>query len=98
MEYLATVLIKIISTDVDASLSLSNACITEEDSEAEKFSFSLRSSENSRGRTYSREVWLQELGDIIIMLHGVSEIPILGQPLLPILLYTFATMPLGTAL
>ena len=62
MEYLAMVLIKIILTDVDASLSLSNAWHHRWGLGGREVQLQPEGSERSRGRTHSREVWLRSLG------------------------------------
>ena len=97
MEYLATVLIEITLTDVDASLSLSNACITDEDSEAEKFSFSLRVQSTAEAGLIAGRFGSGAWGHYHHATWGLRDTNLRAAPP-AILLYTFATMPLGTAL
>lgn len=97
MEYLATVLIKIILTDVDASLSLSNACITDEDSEAEKFSFSLRVQSTAEAGLIAGRFGSGAWGHHHHPTLGLRDTDLRAAPP-AILPYTFATAPLGTAL
>lgn len=97
MEYLATVLIKIILTDIDASLSLSNACVTDEDSEAEKLSLSLRVQSTAEAGLIAGRFGSGALGHHRQTTLGLRDTDLRAAPP-AISFYTFATSPFGTAL
>ena len=97
VEYLATVFIKIILTDIDASLSLSNACVTDEDLEAEKLSLSLRVQSTAEAGLIAARFGSGAWGHHRHATLGLRDTDLRAAPP-AILLYTFATAPLGTAL